>query len=272
MSKRFFPTAAAILGFAAAALGHGDLHEAIDGVSRAITAAPRDATLLLRRAELRRLHGEFAAAEADYASVRRLRPDLTIVEFGLAALRHAQGRDDDALPLLDRFLRSTPEHPGARVLRAEILEKRGAWEKAEADLAVAAPAEPHYATKRAELLARHGRFEDAARCLDEASRARGRVPVLEQQALEMEERAGDTESALRRLDRLIAQEPRPDLWLARKASLLTTLGRGEEAKAAWQEATTALEKVPTEKRNLEMNRSLAAQIEAGLAAPAALAP
>ena len=246
------------------AQAHGDLHDAIAGVSHAIAGAPGDASLFLRRAELHRLHRDFAAAEADYAKAAELQPNLAEVQFGLASLRLAQGRPQAALHLLDDFLAASSRHPEGYALRAELLEKQGAWKKADADLAaaVASSTEPHYATKRAQLLERHGEPEAAIRCLDEASRAHGRVPLLEQQALELEERAGKTEAVLHRLDDLIVREPRSDIWLARKARALASWGRAEDATLAWREAAAAFAKIPLEKRNLAINRELAAEIEA----------
>lgn len=268
MTRRLLTFAAALFGALAAALAHGDLHEAIDAVSQVIAESPGDAALYLRRAELRRMHEDWPAAEADYAQARKLQPDMEVVTFGLAQMRLAQGREKDARKLLDDFLVKRPEHPGARALRAGLLEKRADWKKADADLAaaVASSPEPHYAAARAELLERHGQPDAAARCLDQASRAHGRVPVLEQQALEIEERAGLTDAAARRLDDFIAREPRPDIWLARKARLLEKAGRAEEARDAWRRAGAAFEKVPADKRASKVNRKLAAEIEAARAA------
>ncbi len=271
MSRRVLTFAAASFALLASSFAHGDLHEAIDAVTQVIAKSPGDAALLLRRAELHRMHGAWPAAEADYAEARRLKPDIEVVTLGLAQMRLAQGREKDALNLLDAFLLKRPEHADARALRAGMLEKRGNWKKADADLAaaVASSPEPHHATERAQLLERHGQPEAAARCLDEASRARGRVPVLEQQALAIEERAGLTDAALRRLDALTAREPRPDIWLARKAQLLEKAGRASEAREAWQRAGAAFEKVPADKRASKLNRRLAGEIEAARAsAPA----
>ena len=268
MSRRVLTFAAASFALLASSFAHGDLHEAIDAVTQVIAKSPGDAALLLRRAELHRMHGAWPAAEADYAEARRIRPGMDLVTLGLAQMRLAQGREKDALNLLDAFLLKRPEHADARALRAGMLEKRGNWKKADADLAaaVASSPEPHHATERAQLLERHGQPEAAARCLDEASRARGRVPVLEQQALAIEERAGLTDAALHRLDALTAREPRPDIWLARKAQLLEKAGRASEAREAWQRAGAAFEKVPANKRASKANRQLAAEIEAARAA------
>lgn len=216
------------------------------------------------------MHRDWPAAEADYAQARKLEPDMVIVAFGLAQMRLAQGREKDALSLLNDFLAKRPEHSGGRVLRAGILERRGEWRKADADLAaaVAASPEPHYATTRAQLLERHREPEVAALCLDAASRAHGRVPVLEHRALEIEERAGLTDAALRRLDHFIACEPRPDIWLARKARLFEKAGRAQEARDAWQRAAEAFEKVPAHKQASKASRKLAAEIKAGRAGTA----
>ena len=84
-----------------AAFAHGDLHDAIDAVSRVIAESPSDAALILRRAELHRLHQNWPAAKADYDQARKLRPDMEIVTFCLAQMRLAQDREKEALTLLD---------------------------------------------------------------------------------------------------------------------------------------------------------------------------
>ncbi len=249
----------------ATGFGHGDLQEAIDAVSKVIAQSPGDAELYLRRGELHRMHEEWAAAEADYAQARTIQPEMEVTTFGLAQMRLAQGREKDGLKLLDDFLAKRPMHPEARALRAGVLEKRGDWKKADGDLVAAAASspEPHYATARAQLLERHGQAGAAARCLDEASAARGGVPVLDQEALEIEERAGLTEAALRRVEGFIARESRADIWLARKAQILEKAGRAPEARDAWQSAAAAFEKVPADHRASKANRKLAGEIETG---------
>jgi tetratricopeptide (TPR) repeat protein len=164
---------------------------------------------------------------------------------------------------LDAFLVGQVNHAGGRTLRAELLEKKGDWKKAEADLRVAATAstEPHFATLHAQLLERHGRAAEAVRALDATSQARGRVPVLEQLALEIQERAGHTQGALIRLDKMITQEPRPDIWMIRKAKLLEKVGRTEEARTVWNQAAAAFEKLPAQKRETKSNQALAKEIQ-----------
>lgn len=248
---------------------HGDSHEAIEAVSALISQAPDDAALFFRRAELQLAHGDVSAAEADFLQARKLQPSMEIVNLSLARVRIAQGREKDAFQLLDLFLERNPDHAVGRALRAGLLEKKGEWKQAEVDLraAVAASPEPQYATEHAQLLVRHGQVGEAVRSLDAASKAHGRVPVLEQQALEIQERAGLTEAALIRLNDFIAREPRPDIWLVRKACLLEKCSRMDEARTAWDEAAAAFSKIPGHKRETKANLALAKQIEAARTAP-----
>jgi predicted Zn-dependent protease len=89
--------------------------------------------------------------------------------------------------------------------------------------------------------------------------------VLEHHALDIEERAGLTEAALRRADALIAREPRSDIWLARKAQILDKAGRAAEAGEMWRQAAAAFERMPADKRESKLSRKLAGEIEAGRA-------
>ena len=251
-------------GRPAPACAHGDAHELIGSVSRLIAESPANAGLYQRRAELNLNHGDLKSAEADYQQARRLQPERVVVSLGLARIRTAQGRSKEAILLLDEFLLQVPGHAGGRVLRAGLLEAKGDWKKAEVDLRAAATTspEPHHATLHAQLLERHGMAAEAVRCLDAASQRQGRVPVLEQLALETEERAGHTEASLLRLNEFITLEPRPDIWLVRKARLLEKNGRWEEAKTAWDLAASALERIPAHKRGTKANQSLAEKIQA----------
>ncbi len=276
MRSRFFFLflfGAALLGRPAAVCAHGDLHESIAEASRRIAESPGDATLYFQRAEFHRLHEDDTAAEADYRRACELSPGLAAPLLGMAELRFGMNRPAESLPWFDAFLKENPTHIRALYLRAQALAQTGAWEKADADLAAAiALAKPpgiELFLARADGLARHGRMAEALRCLEEGSAGfGGRSPTLEQRALEIEEAAGDSAAALRRLGGFVAAGLRPDIWLARKARLLDKMGRHGEARLAWKSAADFLEKIPPEKRQLPENRQLAEEICAALAKPA----
>ncbi len=253
---------------------HGDLHEVIQTVSALIAGKPDDGALFFRRAELQLAHGDLSAAEADFLQARKLQPSLEVVGLSLARVRIAQGREREALQLLNTYLEQNPAHAAGSSLRAGLLEKKGEWKNAEVDLRAAAAAspEPQYATEHAQFLERHGQTGEAVRGLDAASQAHGRLAVLEQQALEIEERAGLTEAALRRLNDFIVREPRPDIWLARKARLLEKNNRMAEARTAWDEAAAAFARIPQHRRETRANAALAGQIEAARTAIRTKAP
>src|SRR5688500_9865807 len=89
------------LALSSPALGHGDLHEQIDALTEKIKAAPDDAGLYLRRAELRRLHQEIAPSKADYEQAERLDPSLTAVHLGRGKLLAQTGAFEEARKELD---------------------------------------------------------------------------------------------------------------------------------------------------------------------------
>lgn len=266
MIIRFISVLCACLALASFARAHGGLEEAISAVSSAIEKTPGDADLFLRRAELHRLHGSWSVALADYARARKLRPSLDVVNLGIAQMHVARGRDRAAVALLDRFVAAHPDSVTAFEIRARALERRGNWRAAERDLAVAGQLsrEPHFTSARAELLERHGETDAALRCLDETSRARGRLPALERQALAIETRAGRVGAALRRLDDFALREPRADAWHAEKAALLENAGRAADAQAEWKRADAALARMPQERRETRAARQLATRVAEAL--------
>src|SRR5947199_1545013 len=98
-----------VLAFGQPLLAHGDLHERIATLTERIRRDSRNAALLVRRAELRRLHREYRAAFRDLAAAERLDPSLAVVDLCRGALLLDEGRPDRARKLLERFLSRRPE-------------------------------------------------------------------------------------------------------------------------------------------------------------------
>ena len=99
---------------------HGEWHDAVDAAQRACTllshppGQPAIGDALYQQGELRRLRGDFAAAEQDYRQASRYGRQL---QPGLALLRLAQGQVEAAEASVRRALEETPEG----VLRAKLL-------------------------------------------------------------------------------------------------------------------------------------------------------
>jgi len=127
--------ALATLGLLAATsvLGHPEIDLQIAQLDREIAARPEAAELYLRRGELRRIHQDWPAAEADFSKARGIAPDLAIIDFHLGRLQFDASRYAEARKTLDRFLARSPSHVEGLVVRAEVLAELGLTDAAAAD-------------------------------------------------------------------------------------------------------------------------------------------
>ena len=102
-------SAARILGLAAVALllakptfawAHPGLDERIAQVTAQLAANPQDVDLLLTRAELRRLHGQFDAALSDLHAAALVNPDASMILLSQARIFSDAGQPTNALALV----------------------------------------------------------------------------------------------------------------------------------------------------------------------------
>ena len=233
-----------------AALAHGDLHEQIANVTAQIQKNPESAELVLRRAELHRVHEDWLAAAADYDRAAHLAFGLAVVHLGRGKMLLSQGRFDKAQAELDQFLAGNPEHVDGFVTRARIEVKRGN-QLAGADdfaraIALSPRPEPEYYLERAQALVAAGdaHIDAALSCLDEGMAKLGNLPSLGLDAVELETKAKRFDSALARLESLSAISPRKEAWLERRGDLLAQAGRTDEAQQAYRTASEAIIRLP----------------------------
>ena len=217
---------------------HGELDRRIAALDRLIAGHPRDAHLYLQRGELHRLHRDFARASADYATARRLAPELRAVDLCRARLQRDLGNLRGAERITRAFL--------AELLEAgeRYREAADAWDRA---IATAPRVGPDPYLRRARLRARSG-GEGRIRALaglEEGLKRLGGPISLELEALRLEREAGLTKAALLRIERLSRGGSR---WLLEKAEVLASAGRRAEALRACTEAMEALRRDTTPRR------------------------
>lgn len=263
-TTRLAMAAASLLSLSATA--HGPLHEQIDGLTRRIESAPDDATLYLRRGELRREHRDTEAALSDFARAGRLDPSLAQVDLLRGKTLLDAGLTPAAIAALDRFLAARPDHADALAARARAHAVRGDSQAAARDYTLAirhaAPPEPDHYLGRARALAAEGgeSVSAAIRGLDEGIARLGPLVSLTTTAIEIEQASGRNEAALARLNRLIDGAPRPETWLARRAELLAGIGRSREAAADCLAALAAIERLPQRVRDTRSSADLEARL------------
>ena len=262
--------AAALLGLTSPALrAHGDLHNQIADLDRRIVAAPNDAALVLRRAELRRIHREWAAADVDYARVLALEPRHPEAAWLRARAALEAGNAAAALAQRERYLAQHPDHPGARLTRARALVASARSPEAVADFALAVEKlpqpEPDHFLEWAEAQRAAG-LPPAAQLatIDRGLRRLGPVPALEALALEIEIGTGRFDDALARLDRQAAAAARKEALLFRRGQVLERAGRRDEALGAYRASLEAIERLPESLRGVKAIGHLAEQARQAL--------
>lgn len=255
------------------ARAHGELDRQIAAVTDRLRRAPKDATLLLQRAELYRQHAEPEAALADLARARQLAPLLVEVDFTEGRVLLDTGRLAEARAALDRFLAAQPDHPIALWYRAQTLVKLDHRRLADADLKrcleVAPEPTPELFIARAVNLEKLGDLEPALAVIEAGIQRLGAISSLNLAAAELEVKLRRLDAALARLDQLIAASARKEALLVRKGNLLAQADRSDAARQCYLAARTELELLPPTTRKTRNNRALAEEITKALEKPAA---
>lgn len=245
---------------------HGDLHEQIAAVSRAIATGPRDAALYLARGELYRAHHDTARALTDYATALRLDPTLDAVHLARGRLLMESHRAAEALPDLDRFLARRPDHPDARVVRARARAAMGdaPLAREDYDRALSLAANPDWFVERARLVRSSAGAAAAIVGLDEALARLGPILTLTLEVIDCELSVGHHDAALARLDRLVAASGAHPQWSLHRGDILLAAGRQKEAHDAFRTALDDIDALPPARRRTRQNEALRARARSAL--------
>lgn len=266
-------TLAVLLLHAPTGLAHGPDHAFIQAVTEELVRRPGDPDLLLQRGERLRSHGDLAAARSDLAAALAGRPGFVPAQLRLALVAREEGKLEEALSLLDRALATESTNLLARTARADVLARAGRHAAAagDLDLVLASPAPPrpdlYLARARAQLAADPAGITNALAGIEEGIRRLGDVPSLQLFALDLEERGGHHDQALRRIDTLAAGSTRKERWLMRRGDVLLKAGRTAQAREAYQAALHALDTLPERLRRTIASEELRRDLMDRLAVP-----
>jgi tetratricopeptide (TPR) repeat protein len=255
---------AAAVVVAGTAAAHPPASEDIGRITRQLAAGP-DAALLLERAELFRVSGEWGRAQTDARAALELAPGLLQARLSLARTALAAGDAAGAVEEAERYLAASPDAKGYRVLAGAFaaLGRRddavSAWLQA---IDTADPPDPGDFLETARLLAEREPVEPVAALavLDRGMTVLGPLLALESTAVEIARGAGRAEEALARVDRIVAGLERRETWLAERGRILMEAGRATEARAAFSEALAAVEDLPPHHRSTPAVRRLEAEL------------
>ena len=253
-------------------LAHGDLHEQILAVTEQIAKDPKNSELYLKRGELHRMHQEWDRAQADYDHAVALNPSLAVIDFTRGRMFLEANWPHSAKVCLDRFLLKHTNHVEGFIARARTLVKLekpldGARDFTTA-IRYAPTGRPELYIERAQALTGAGdkHYAEALRGLDEGIERLGPLVTIQLHAIDLELKRKQFDAALARLEKIAAQSPRKETWLARRGEILLQGGRREEARAAYEQALKALDTLPPGRRNVPAMNELEKRIRAALEA------
>lgn len=220
------------------------------------------------------LHGEWQTALIDLEKADRLEPGKYATDWMRGQALMAGGKFDAAKSVLDDFLAKFPQHGGAQATRARVLDKLEQHEAALTDFRAALlktpNPEPDLVIEVAEALVAQKHIEEAADLIDLHLKRMGHSPGLVMKALEIEVSLGRVDAALSRVEAMQKTAPRPEPWMAKRATVLAQCGRTDDAKAAWTALRDHILVLPNlERGSHAMSRILEeAQIALGVIKPA----
>lgn len=247
---------------------HPDLLEQIDQVSVQIKKN-ESAELYLERADLYRRHAQFDAALLDIASAEKLETNTALLVLPRASILIDAGRAAEAYENIEAYLKSQPHDPEALIIRARCNASLGKAEAAVADynagIAGCSAPGPDLFLARARQQAALGKLGDAVHGLDESITNSAGVSPLQLTAIEYERKRGAFDSALARVDKIIAFYPVKEPWLTLRAEILEQAGRTKEAEQTFQQVLTGIEKYPPIRRGLDLTKQLENRAHDGLA-------
>lgn len=266
-SIRIALLAGAALTCAAPAWAHPafeDIERHTDGI---VAAHPEDPASYIDLAQTRRLAGNWDGAllALEHAAAHGAKP----VE--VSALRGAiyldAGWANMALFEADRALAIDPVQPQVQIVRAKACMALGRPADAARAMRIAIdgmknPTPDHVLALRDAVLA-SGDRAGALAALDLGLTRIGAVPSLALPALDLELELGRNEDALRRVDALLATNPKNEAWLARRGDVLDRLGRRDEARLARADALAAIQSRPDGRRG-ERSATLERELRAAL--------
>lgn len=257
------------------AKAHGSFHERIAGFSKLIESQPQDARLYLKRGEVYRQHEEWDKALADCDTARKLDPAIDVDLLRGRTLLES-GSPQLALPLLIDFLKRHPDEPQALLCRARAYSKLNQPAEAIADyracLKHTVNPEPDLIQETADALAAQGSVDEAVQVLSSGVGKLGPVPSLLLRAMDLEISIRDFDAALTRVDAMQKSAPRPEPWMAKRASILAQADRIPESLAAWQALADHLASLPNLERGSHAMSKLAQDAKLAITALKALPP
>jgi len=266
----FFVTFLALAFCSATALAHGPGEERIEEISALLAEQGDQGFLYADRGRVYMDNQHWQEAMEDFNKAALLDPGYVEYDLDRARLAYSAGDYFRALDFINLYLLRHETATEALLIHARSYRELGqyrlaviSYEKALASRSIAgARASPEWYVEFAETLILTGEKDRALQILQQGIERLGTIGVFQVMAVDLEVSLGRYDAALKRIDQLLNQSQRKDLWLARRADILFRAGRREEAEKSYRQAWAALQQLPQRLQNVPASKKLAADLEA----------
>lgn len=253
------------------ARGHGS-HD--DRVAHFIKVLKNDPADVNARHDLARAyveHGDWELALTELDRADAMIPPDSDLDFSLTRARALVigERAAEARQVLDSFLTKSPGHSVALLERARVLDLLKMPDLSLADyrmtLEITMNPEPDLFIEVADHLVKQHLNGEAISVMCKSIETKGQVPSLVLKVMELEMAAGLYDDALKRVDTMAALMPRPEPWMAKRATVLAQAGRIDESKLVWRALLTHIDSLPDLERGSVAMTNLTTQARLALA-------
>ncbi|MCH6561536.1 MAG: tetratricopeptide repeat protein [Myxococcales bacterium] len=245
--------AVTLAAFAPSVEAHPDIAEKEAFIEQALQESPADPTLHLQRALIQRQRARWDEAAASYLRAAALGADRDQVGVALAQVFLDAGWPKTAEMQVQQVLHRRPENAQALITRAHVRRALGKPQGAAADfergVGRLVHPEPGLVQQAMNAQLAADRPEVALQIADEAMQKIGIVVSVQLPAIEIELELGRLEAALARIDALLLQAPRHELWLAQRGEILEGAGRVAEARATYEHILSLIQERPPRRRS-----------------------
>jgi len=266
----FFVTFLALAFYSATVLAHGPGEERIEEISALLAEQGDQGVLYADRGRVYMDNQHWQEAMEDFNKAALLDPGYVEYDLDRARLAYSAGDYFRALDFISLYLLRHETATEALLIQARSYRELGqyrlaviSYEKALATRSIAgARVLPEWYVEFAEILILTGEKDRALQILQQGIERLGTIGVFQVMAVDLEVSLGRYDAALKRIDQLLNQSQRQDLWLARRADILFRAGRREEAERSYRQAWAALQQLPQRLQNVPASKKLAADLEA----------
>ena len=251
------------------AAAHDPGLDEIDRITTQIARTGEQAALYAKRARVYQNNQMWQEAMSDFDRAAEL--DLKNLDYDLdrAQLSFEAGEFLRALDFINLYLLRHDSSNEAMLIRARSYRALGQYQQSVESYRLAlvelsdfgSSPMPEWYIEFADTWLLTGEKQNALQVLQQGINQLGVLGVFQLKAAELEVDLEFYDSALARIDQLLAQAQRKDLWLTRRADILSKAGREEEAQRTYEQAYIALQGLPPRLQNLQVSIELANRLQ-----------